>query len=340
MTNHTTEAIEQNDQAPAKKNKALFWVLGSFLVILLIAGGIVWAALAKLGGFERIEDAFPDESLRPATSEPAEGQDEPSVNILLLGSDSRADTSTPILDDLGNRADSIMVAHIPSDRSGVQIMSIMRDSWVEIEGHGESKINAAMAHGGVPLMVQTVEGVIDQRIDHIAVADFNGFKNLTDSVDGVELNNPRAFSVGDTDFAEGTISLDGEDALAFVRERKSFSDGDYSRAENQQLFMQAFAEEVLSRDTLTSPSKINSLVDETTPYVALDDDFGATDMLGLGRSMSAVRSSDITSFTLPTAGIGTEGGGQSVVYVDWDELDEVQQRFKDDDLADYQPEPY
>src|SRR5699024_1214253 len=62
MTNHTTEAIEQNDQAPAKKNKALFWVLGSFLVILLIAGGIVWAALAKLGGFERIEDAFPDES--------------------------------------------------------------------------------------------------------------------------------------------------------------------------------------------------------------------------------------------------------------------------------------
>src|SRR5699024_5144047 len=106
------------------------------------------------------------------------------------------------------------------------------------------------------------------------------------------------------------------------------------------LFMQAFAEEVLSRDTLTSPSKMNSLVDETTPYVALDDDFGATDMLGLGRSMSAVRSSDITSFTVPTAGIGTEGGGQSVVYVDWDELDEVQQRFKDDDLADYQPEPY
>src|SRR5699024_3651297 len=100
---HTTEAIEQNDQAPAKKNKALFWVLGSFLVILLIAGGIVCAALAKLGGFERIEDAFPDERVRPATSEPAEGQAEPSVNVVLLGSDSRADTSTPLLYDLGNR---------------------------------------------------------------------------------------------------------------------------------------------------------------------------------------------------------------------------------------------
>lgn len=148
------------------------------------------------------------------------------------------------------------------------------------------------------------------------------------------------FSVSDMHFAEGNISLDGEEALAFVRERKSFSDGDYSRAANQQLFMQAFAEKVLSRDTLTSPSKMSTLVDETTPYVALDDDFGTTDMLGLGTSMSSVRSSDITSFTLPTNGIGTEGGGQSVVYVDWDELDNVQQRFKDDELADYQPEPY
>src|SRR5699024_12270183 len=96
----------------------------------------------------------------------------------------------------------------------------------------------------------------------------------------------------------------------------------------------------LSVDAVTSPVKINSLVDGCTPCVALDDDFAATAMVGLGRSMSAVRSSEITSFTLPTAGTGTEGGGQSVVYVDWDELDEVQQRFKDDDLADYQPEPY
>ncbi len=339
MTGNTLGAPEQKKRLSTKK-KTLLWVLGAFLVVLLIAGGIVWAALSKLSGFERIEDAFPDESTRPQISEPAEGQDDPSVNILLLGSDSRADTSTPILDDLGNRADSIMVAHIPSDRSGVQIMSIMRDSWVDIDGHGESKINAAMAHGGVPLMVQTVENLIDQRIDHIAVADFNGFQNLTDAVDGVELDNPRAFNVGDHNFSEGNINLDGEEALAFVRERKSFSDGDYSRAENQQLFMQAFAAEVLNRDTLTSPSKLSTLLDETTPYVALDDDFGSTDMLGLGTSMSSVRSSDITSFTLPTTGTGTEGGGQSVVYVDWDELEDVQQRFKDDELADYQPDPY
>src|SRR5699024_12401634 len=113
------------------------------------------------------------------------------------------------------RADRIMVTHIPADDNGVKSMSIMRDSCVEIEGHGESKINAAMAHGGVPLMVQTVEGLIDQRIDHIAVADFNGFKNLTDSVDGVEVDNPRVISVGDTSFAEVWVSIGGIVGRAF-----------------------------------------------------------------------------------------------------------------------------
>jgi len=341
MTEHTTEVPASEDWAPAKKSKkVLFWVLGSFLVVLLIAGGIVWAALSKLGGFEKIDNAFPEDGLRPEVSVPADGEDDPALNILILGSDSRADTSTPILDDLGSRSDTIMVAHIPSDRSGVQIMSIMRDSWVEIPGHGHAKINAAMAYGGVPLIVQTVEGLIDQRIDHIAVADFNGFKNLTEAVGGVDVNNPRDFTVGDTHFAQGNITLDGDEALQFVRERYAFSDGDYTRAANQQLFLKSFAGEVLSRDTLTSPSKMNELLDATTPYVALDGDFGASKMLGLGTSMSSVRSSDITSFTLPTNGTGTEGGGQSVVYVDWDELENVQERFKNDDLADYQPDPY
>lgn len=338
MTDYTLDDAPETRRRRGSKKKTRYWVLGSFLVVLLIAGGLVWAGLSKLQNFETIESAFPDESLRPQVTEVADG--DPAVNILLLGSDSRADTSTPILDDIGNRADSIMVAHIPSDRDGVQIMSIMRDSWVEIPGHGMSKINAALAYGGVPLMVQTVEGLIDQRIDHVAVADFNGFKNLTDAVGGVEVNNPRSFSAGGHDFAAGPITLNGDQALSFVRERKSFSDGDYSRAANQQLFMKSFASSVLNRDTLTSPSKMTELIDATSSYVALDEEFGVRDMIGLGTSMSSVRGNDITSFTLPTSGIGTERGGQSVVYVDWGALEEVQERFKNDDLADYQPEAY
>ena len=339
MTDDTLEVPRSEERAPSRKSKkVLFWVLGSFLVIVLIAVGIVWAALSKLGDFETIDNAFPEESTRPEANVAAEGQDDPAINILLLGSDSRADTSTPVLDDLGNRADTIMVAHIPSDRSGVQIMSIMRDSWVEIPGYGQSKVNAAMAHGGVPLTVETVENLIDQRIDHVAVVDFNGFQNITDALGGVEVNNPRAFSYDGQQFQQGPITLNGDEALTFVRSR-NFEDGDYTRVENQQLFMKSMAGEVLSRDTLTSPGKLNDLVEATTPYVALDGDFGVGTMVGMGTSMSSVRAGDITSFTMPTGGIGTEGGGQSVVYVDWDELEEVQERFKNDELADYQPDP-
>src|SRR5699024_8734094 len=169
----------------------------------MIAGGLVWAALSKLADFETIESAFPDEALRPEVSEPAEGEDDPSMNIQLLGSDSRTITTTPVLDDIGNRADTIIIAHDPSERSTVHIIPIVRDSWLEIPGHGHAKINAAMAYGGVPLMVQTVEGLIDQRIDHVAVVDFNGFQNMTDALGGVEINNPRSFSVSGTQFAQG-----------------------------------------------------------------------------------------------------------------------------------------
>src|SRR5690625_7217398 len=117
-----------------------------------------------------------------------------------------------------------------------------------------------MAYGGVPLMVQTVEGLIDQRIDHVAVVDFNGFQNMTNALGGVEVNNPRAFSYDGTQFAQGPISLNGEEALTFVRSR-NFSDGDYTRVENQQLFMKSMAGEVLSRDTLTGRAKRNELAE-------------------------------------------------------------------------------
>lgn len=166
-----------------------------------------------------------------------------------------------------------------------------------------------------------------------AVVDFNGFQNMTDSLVGVDSTTPTAFTTVGTQFAQGPLSLNGAETLKFVRSR-DFSDGDYTRVENQQLFMQGMADKVLSRDTLTNPGRLNSLVDATTPYDALDVDFGATTIVSLGTSMSNVRSSDITSCTLPTAGLGIEGGGQSVVYIDWDELENVQERFKDDDLAE------
>lgn len=327
---------------PRKKSKkGLITLLIAALIFLGGIAFILWSMFGKVTEIETIDEAFPEESLRPEVVAPPENED-PPMNILLLGSDSRADTSSSLLSDLGSRADTIMVAHIPSDRDSVQIMSIMRDSWVEIPGHGNAKVNAAMAYGGVPLMVQTVEGLVDQRMDHVGVVDFNGFQNITDALGGVTVNNPREFTASppiNEHFAAGEITLQGDDALAFVRERKSLSDGDYSRVANQQLFMQAMAGQVLSRDTLTNPGKLSDLIGATTPYLALDSELGLTKMIQLGSSMSSVRSGDITSFTLPTTGTGREGD-QSVVHVDRDELENVRERFANDELADYEPAPY
>src|SRR5699024_8557420 len=128
--------------------------------------------------------------------------------------------------------------------------------------------------------------------------------------------------------------------LTFVREPTSLSDGDYSRASNQQLLLKAFADQALSGYSLKLHSNLNEVVDCTSEYEALGEEFAISSILGLGTSMTSVRSGDITSFTLPTTGTGRERGGQSVVYVDWDELENVRERFKNDDLADYQPAPY
>ncbi|MDJ1370031.1 LCP family protein [Gulosibacter molinativorax] len=307
--------------------------LASVLVLLLVAVGLLWWHVqSKLNEIETIENAFPDENLRPDAFD----GDEAPLNILLLGSDSREDSSDSLLTDLGSRADTIMVAHISGDRESIQLMSIMRDSYVEIPGHGEMKINAALSLGGVPLMVQTVEGLIDQRIDHVAMIDFNGFKGVTDALGGVTVHNQYEFSSAGYDFPIGPITLDGEQALVFVRERYSFTDGDYQRVANQQLYLKAVMSELISRDTLTNPGKLNDLLSSVTPYVATDSSLDGTAMFNLATSMTSIRTRDVNSFTLPTTGTGMEGD-QSVVYVDWDELETVREKFATDDLAGYHP---
>jgi LCP family protein required for cell wall assembly len=309
------------------------WAIATLLVIVL--GTVGWFALSLNSSFNKAEklsneNVFPDDADRPAASETG------ALNILLLGSDTRGELDDEIDDIRGQRSDTIMVAHISSDRESVQVMSIMRDNWVEIPGHGYNKINAAMAFGGIPLVIQTVEGIIDSRIDHVAIIDFEGFKGLTDALGGVTVDNPREFTSrhGKTHFAQGTIELNGTEALEFVRERYAFPDGDYSRVANQQLFVKAMVKEVLSRDTLTSPAKILDSVDAFAPYMKVDEGLSATALSSLGYSMRNLRADDMSFFTSPNLGTGREGSA-SVVKPDWDELAKVAEAFKSDTLGEY-----
>lgn len=324
--------------APIKKKHVGRWISVSIVgvIVLALLAGIGWYFLRinpSVQQVETIETAFPEESLRP---EVAEGPSQP-VNVLLLGSDSRAADGS-LLTDLGDRADTILVAHIPPDRQTIQIMSIMRDSWIEIPGHGMGKVNGALAFGGVPLMVQTVEGLIDQRIDHVAIIDFDGFEGLTEALGGVTVDNDLAFSYHGFDYPQGEITLQGEEALIYVRARYPFSDGDYQRTHNQRAFLRGMMSQLMTRENMTNPNRIADIFATVSPYVATTDTVNLGTALSLGPSMAGISGSQIQTFTMPTLGTGMEGS-QSVVYINEDGLAQVQAAFDEESMTTFQPAP-
>lgn len=316
-----------------KRTRAVLISIAAFITVLLVgAGAYVWSLSQTLEGSEKIQDAFPEESKRP-TVKVVDGKP-PPINILLLGSDS-LDGSTDIQ---GSRSDTMMLVHIPSDRKSIQVMSFMRDLWVEIPGNGEAKLNAATAVGGIPLLVETLEGMTGVRIDHVAMVNFDGFKGITDVLGGVTVNNPEDFYGQGHYFAEGPITLDGERALVYVRERMAFRDGDYTRVRNQQVFIKALMGRVLSAETLTNPVTIHNLVGAVAPYVAMDSGLNAARLAGLGFELRDVRVGDVSFMTVPTTGTGRVGN-QSVVFMDWDGFAVLVEALQADELDQYTPQP-
>lgn len=330
---------------PQRGRRAGRWILGVLLVLVLGAGTVAVVYLSGLASTfddstEKFETAFPAEDQRPTKAPTQEGQHEP-LNILLLGSDSGGGSgereNLPDVPQAG-RSDTMMWVHIPGDREDIFVMSVMRDLWVEIPGEGEHKLNAAYSFGGVPKAVQTLESMFGTRIDHVAAVDLEGFRGIVDSLGGVTIDNPRAFSSGNggKDFAAGPQTMDGDTALAFVRERYAFADGDYSRVRNQQLFLRAVISEVLNTRTLTNPGLISDMVETMSPYLTVDDTLDSGELVEIGRTLTGIRRDDVQMFTVPTKGIG-RAGSQSVVWPDWEGIQEIGAALQDDDLARIQP---
>lgn len=316
-------------------------------VVLGVAIGLVVSLVAAVGIFairlqtstddiQVVEDAFPDETLRPA---PFEGEGNAPLNYLLLGSDTRAEDED-LLTSLGDRADTILFVHVPVDRESVQVMSIMRDSWVTIPGYGDAKINSALAFGGVPLMVQMVEQLTGQRIDDVAIIDFEGFRGLTDAVGGVTVQNEIAFTAGQAggrySYEAGEITLTGDEALDYVRERYAFSDGDYQRVRNQQAYMRGLLDALLQPSVVANPVTLTNLVDVMGPYVATTEGISTSSILGIATQFIGTGVPAVNTFTLPTAGTGMVGS-QSVVFVDYADVAVVQQAFQQESMTDFVP---
>ena len=296
------------------------------LTVALVAGGYLWSLARSFdSGTTTIENALPNNS---PPKDPRAGN---SQNILLIGTDERDPGSEAA------RSDTMMLVHLPGDRSTAYVMSIMRDTWTDIPGYGEQKINAAMALGGVPLVVETVQTMFDAPIDHVAIVDFEGFKGLTDALGGVDVNNPVPFSssISDDYFPAGVVSLDGDSALNYVRERYAFTDGDYQRVRNQQAFMRGLLSKLISAQTLGNPVRLHAAAGAISPYLSVDEGLDAVRVGELAFELRGVKAGDIEMFTLPNAGVGTSADGQSIVVPDAAATAALAQALKTDQLSGF-----
>ena len=315
---------------------ALLSVLAIFLVLTLATGGLaLWVRHSIASGIEFIADPFAGIPARAPQQKVAAGE-EPAVNILVLGTDSRTSASDPSQWKEGaQRTDAIMIVQVSGDRKTVSVMSIPRDSWVEIPGHGQGKINAAYSYGGPSLTIHTVENLTGIHIDHFAVANFESFVALTDEIGGVRINLKTPQTLAGKELGAGAQVLDGQQALAYTRERSSLPNGDFDRVKRQQTWMRSIVSRVLTNGTLSSPTALYSFLKTASWTVAVDESFTLNQMQSLALETRHLHSNDIRFMTVPTAGTGTSTDGQSIVTLDADADAPLFKAFAEDRVSAY-----
>jgi LCP family protein required for cell wall assembly len=310
------------------------------LLLALVVGGGIWFLTDRwAGNIDRVSDVFGgiDDSSRPA---PATSD---AVTFLLVGSDTRGETLAGEAPD--GRSDAIMIARMSGDRRHAQLISIPRDSWVDIPGHGKNKINAAYAFGGPSLLIQTVEQLTKVRIDHYVAIDFGGIIKVTDDLGGVDVVLKESTSNGPYTFSAGVNHLNGDQARWYLGQRYGLPGGDFDRVKRQQQYLRSMFGKLFSSDTFTDPGKLDRAMIAVTSAVAVDDTLSNTDLLSMAYSMRNVKPGAVDFFTAPVLGTGREGAA-SVVYLDnvtcqrmWeylnsDSLSENAREFKDQALPD------
>jgi LCP family protein required for cell wall assembly len=246
------------------------------------------------------------------------------TNYLIVGSDSRKGMSSADKKKLhtgsaeGQRTDSMMILHVGDN--GDTLISLPRDSNVTIpkfQGSesgkirgplGTNKLNAAYAFDGPTLLVRTVEYNTGLHIDHYVEIGFAGFANIVDAVGGVEIDIDKGFKdkYSGADFKAGKQTLNGEEALAFVRTRHAFATSDLQRTKNQQKFLSALAHQVATPSTVLNPFKFYPTMGAGLDSLTVDKDMSLWDLASMFWAMKSVSGGDGKSMNMPIS--GSSGG--------------------------------
>ena len=264
------------------------------------------------------------------------GVDGQAMNLLLVGSDSRASATEAELAQLGTEAnagtntDTMILVHIPANGSAASFVSFPRDSYVSIPGHGQDKLNAAYAYGmadapvdatgaqvqaaGAQLLIQTISQLTGLAIDHYAEVDLLGFFNLSSVIGGVEVNlcNAVQDDFSGVDLPAGVSTIEGTQALAFVRQRHGLPRGDFDRIVRQQYFIAAMIRKMLSDNVLLDLGKQRDLVEEAANSLTVDQ---TLDLFDLAARMQSVTAGSIDFQTIPYVGDSTDDAGRYILQL-------------------------
>lgn len=305
--------------------RILVSVLALLLLVVVGVGGYGWFLSSKVDRNLKHEPLLGRAAKQTETTKGKKLVADQGTNYLLIGSDARPG-------ETASRADVIQLIHVSHDHDKVWIIHFPRDLYVPIPGRGQDKINAAYAYGESPLLVSTIQDLVGVKVDHVAKTDFEGFKNLTDALGGVTVNN----SQPSPQFPRGSVELDGERALRYVRERKTLAEGDISRGQRQQAWLKGIMAKTLTPGVLLNPAKLNAVIEAGTSNTVVDDSLTAGTIRSQAVRMRSVRGSDIHFVTAPFSGYGTSPSGASIDVLDEQGMSELSDALRTDRMESYQ----
>jgi LCP family protein required for cell wall assembly len=327
--NDTTETLPSQTRRGRILPKILIVV--AVIIVVVVAAGMIYAFQIDRSLTKNLnrQDSLPDDTPTAAGQSPRPTKDpraQGALNYVLLGADQNPDESA-------GRSDSIMIVHLNNKRDKAYIISFPRDMYVQIPGYGRNKINAAFAFGGPKLAVATLENLTNDRMDHVALVDFDGFIRLTDDLGGVTVYNKTAFSSNGYAFPKGNITIRGDQALWYVRERKQLPRGDFDRAENQRNVIKAIVQKGLSPKVISNPVTFLNFITGVAKHLTVDSKLTDGEIRDTAVSLR-LSPSNIQLLQAPVTGTGTQDG-QSIDIVDQAKMKELGNALRTDQLESY-----
>jgi len=260
-----------------------------------------------------------------------------ALTFVIVGSDTREGLDN--LDNFGTvsgaRGDVVMLVRVDPNTSTAQMLSIPRDLYVDIEGHGQNRINAAYTFGGPSLLVETLKRELDVEINHYVEVDFVGFQALVDEVGGISIDFPYAArdSKSGLDIEAGSQTLNGAQALAYARSRhyQEYQDGDWvsieandiGRTQRQQEVVRAILSQLKNPSSIAEAGSIASTMGQ---HMTIDSNLASTSVASLVWDFKGVLTGPVVGATLPTEGRTIDG--RSVVVADEPEASAMLANFR------------